>query len=543
MSESPWGPLDRLVALSDTLAGAWGARARACTTIGTERAILRLCGVNGVDRSGRPLAGEVAERYLAGHHDRLGAGILLPFAMAMLEYDMGAQDVALDAASGAIDLMLEEDLLRTPHQRARAEIEARRLVAAAFDRIDANRTARRELLDVLGESPQPWFGSTLSAPALDIGRGEALRLIDAGADLIRIAIPAGRELVASIGEAGSGLGSGADRAGPGAPLGPPRDRFSSGAHRFPGDDAPAGSQRGLAELRRIVDEAGAERRRYVRLATIGPALSAPEQAVVAAFERVDVVDVDPIVEIVGEGVDPDRALADHAFAHRLLRRAGATVLIGAGPLVVAPDLARGRPSEPATRAGSALALQLLSAALARADGLSDEQIVVGAMPGWLLEERDPTIQAIAQVALRRALFPVNGLAFDEPPASTASEGWPFVFAAAVPGSEPTALVLRRAEPERVRQVGEATRAASRVGREVSSAFGARPLHGPALAHARAVVAAAQSLLERLSDEGWQAVLGAAVGPSDRYLLAHDTVAERSDDFDPLSLEQPTVRGA
>ena len=44
---------------------------------------------------------------------------------------------------------------------------------------------RRELLDVISESPQPWFGSTLIAPMLDVGQDEALRLIDAGADLIQ----------------------------------------------------------------------------------------------------------------------------------------------------------------------------------------------------------------------------------------------------------------------------------------------------------------------------------------------------------------------
>src|SRR6185295_134297 len=161
---------------------------------------------------------------------------------------------------------------------------------------------------------------------------------------------------------------------------------------------------------------------------------------------------------------------------RLLRRAGAQVLVGPGPLVVAPDLARGVPSDHGTRAGRALALQLLGVALAlqllgvalaRHQGLPAEQILVGALPAWIPDERDPTTQAIAQVALRRALFEGHALVFDEPAISAASEGWPFVFAAAVPGSEPTALVLRRAEPGRVRQVGEATRAAARVGREVA----------------------------------------------------------------------------
>ena len=37
-----WGPVDRLVGQAEALAGAWGARARASTSVGQERAILRL---------------------------------------------------------------------------------------------------------------------------------------------------------------------------------------------------------------------------------------------------------------------------------------------------------------------------------------------------------------------------------------------------------------------------------------------------------------------------------------------------------------------
>ena len=48
-----WGPLDRLVGEATALAGAWGARARGSTTIGQERAILRLFGVSGLDGNGQ----------------------------------------------------------------------------------------------------------------------------------------------------------------------------------------------------------------------------------------------------------------------------------------------------------------------------------------------------------------------------------------------------------------------------------------------------------------------------------------------------------
>ena len=532
MTENPWGRLDRLVYLAETLAGAWAGRAGTSTTIGRERAILRLCGVAGLDRAGRPLAAEVVDRYVGTRTDRLAGGVLLPFAMGVIEYDISPQDLALDVASGAVDLMLEADLLQNPERRAAAEREATTLAESAMDRIDANRTARTELLHLLGDSPQPWFGATLTAAELGPARAEALRLIDAGADLIRVRVPAGKELSAQPGidqsEANVVTAVG--------------DRFRRGVvsrFRPEVEGVPPGSQRGLAELRHTADEAAADRRRYVRLATLGPALGAPEQAVVAAFERIDLVELDPIAEIVNDGIDPDRALADDAFALRLLRRAGCQVLIGPGPLVVAPDLARGIPSEPATRAGRALALQLVSVALARHHGLGPEQVVVGAMPGWLIEERHPTVQAIAQVALRRALFPGHGLVFEEPVISSASEGWPFIFAAAVPGTEPTALVLRQPEPERVRQVGDATRAAARVGRESQLALGPRVLHGPALDHARAAVDAARQLLERLGDEGWRSVLGVPIeAAAGRSQLGWDTVVDRTDEFDPFAFIQP-----
>ena len=115
-------------------------------------------------------------------------------------------------------------------------------------------------------------------------------------------------------------------------------------------------------------------------------LAAPDHAVVAAFERIDMVVADPIREVISGRVDPDRALADHVFAYRLLCRAGARVLVPAGPLLVAPDLERGLPSDPATRAGRALAMQLLAVALAQREGLSPGSIVVGAFPDWLVGE-------------------------------------------------------------------------------------------------------------------------------------------------------------
>ncbi len=519
---APLGPLDRLAERAETLAGAWAARARASTTVGRERALLRLCGVGGLDAAGRPLAWSVVDRYLAGRRGRLGSGLLLPFAMALVEYDLQPQRLALDVASGAVDLGMEAELLRESDRRAVAEEEARRLAAAAIDRIDANRTARRELLDVLGDPQRPWIGMTLADPDIHAALTAARRALDAGVDLVQVAVPIGRELADRLRDAGLE-----------APVWRPRDGEGASAEA---DHAPTGSQRALTALRRHLDEIAAQRRNYVRLAAIPPPLGGPELAVVAAFERVDVADADVMTEIVGGRVAPERALADHAFAHSLLARAGVIVSLSAGPLVVAPDLASGVPSDPATRAGRALALQALSVAIARGNGLSADQLIIGAMPSWLVGESQPAARAAAEVAIRRTLFAGMPLTFEEPPGDmrrSATETWSAIVAAIAPSAPTGGLILLRASPDSDRAAARA-RLTSRVTAELEGSLTRPDLSGVALDHARSTVTAAVATLERLADHGWRSVLGDSPDGHDQVRLGADSVAERTETFDPFA---------
>lgn len=524
MTAEQLGPLDRLVQRAETLAGAWAARARGSTTVGRERALLRLFGVGGLDSAGRPLAWAVVDRYLAGGRGRLGGGIVLPFAMGLVEYDLLPQRLALDVASGAVDLGLESDLLRESDRRSVAEQEARRLAATAIERIDANRTARRELRDVLGDPPPPWIGTTIADPEVEAGIREARHALEAGADLVRVEVPIGRELSDRLRDAGLE-----------APVWRPRD--IDGRPESDPDRAPTGSQRALQALRQQLDEIAAQRRNYARLATVAPALGAPESAVVAAFERVDIAESDPMAEIVAGRVAPDRALADHAFAHSLLARAGVVVALSAGPLIVAPDLARGLPSDPATRAGRALALQLLSVVVARGNGVPADQLVVGAIPPWLGGEPLPAARAAAEVALRRALYPDLGLTFEESAGETrtaASHAWPAIVAAVAPAGPATALILRRPS-KTVAAAIDTTRLAAQVTAELATAQSPVTLTGVALEHARATATAALAMLDVLADEGWHSILGNPQGGPERARMGADAVAERTEPFDPFAM--------
>ncbi len=522
------GPLDQLTERAATLAGAWAGRARASTTVGRERALLRMLGVSGLDAAGRPLAWSVVDRYLGGGPGRLGGGLVLPFCMALAEYDLDPQRLALDIASGAVDLGMEAALLREPDRRAIAEEEARRLMAAAIERIDANRTARAELIDVLGEPRRPWIGAAIDEPDRAGALYEARIAVEAGADFLQIEVPIGRELSERL-----------RRAGRDAPIWQPRP----GGPALDADDldqAPSGSQRALAGLRRDLDEAAAQRRGYVRLGIVPPALGIPESAVVAGFERIDVAVSDPLAEIVDGHVAPDRALADHAFGQAILARAGALVAIGPGSLVVGPDLTRGIPSNPASRAGRALALQLLAVAVARGNGLADDQILVGGLTAWVSGEPDPVGLAMAEIALRRALLPSIDLILEEPRPDdrTAGELWPALVAAVLPAGA-TAAILRRAPSERDLR---STRVAAQVSAERAAATEPATLSGAARDHARATAEAALRVLDRLADDGWRTIVGDGPGEGVANLrLGADAVAERSDPFDPLGGELSGVR--
>jgi hypothetical protein len=237
-------------------------------------------------------------------------------------------------------------------------------------------------------------------------------------------------------------------------------------------------------------------------------------------------------------VAPDRALADHAFGQAILARAGVLVAIGAGPLVVGPDLARGIPSSPASRAGRALALQLLAVAIARGNGLTDDQILVGGVTSWLVGETDPVVCAAAEIALRRALLPGIGLIFEEPIADgpAAAELWPALIAALQPGGSTTAVIRRGPSAGTLRS----TRVASTVAARIAATAGTPALAGAALEHARETAESALRALDRLADDGWRSIIGDGPNGDGGNRLGADAVAERSDPFDPLAVDLSRV---
>jgi hypothetical protein len=241
-------------------------------------------------------------------------------------------------------------------------------------------------------------------------------------------------------------------------------------------------------------------------------------------------------EIVAGRVDPDRAIADHVFAHRLLARAGTQVLVPAGPLIVAGDLARGVPSDPATRAGRALALQLLAVALARRDGLGTDAVVVGAFPDWLIEESGAPARVAAEIALRRSLLPGHPLAFVEPAVRPdLAMLWHAIVGALLADAGDALAVVRR--PGATPTEAAYTQATTGVAAGLRASRAVPELRGIALDHATRAVEAATATLRALEDAGWSSLVDAPLAFAAGHLGA-DAVAERTEAFDPLAVALP-----
>lgn len=549
MSRTALG-LDRLATLADEVAADWAALGRARTTAGCERAVLRLFGVDGLDLAGQPLAWSVVERYGGRSPERLADGIALPFAIALLEYDVDPQQLALDVADGVVDLAFEGRLLVEGDRRATAEAEARRLLATAAERIDANRTARTELRSVLGDADRPWLGVPLAVATALEARQVGRAIARAGADVVLVETPSGRELVERLSVAGLEVVRWA----------PPDPATSGlgGADWGPGhadtEPAPPGSQRGLAALRRALDEAAAERGAYVRIATSAPALGAPEQAVVAVLERIDLVVADPVREIVEEAVDPLRAITDHVFAERLVRRSGAQLVVGPGPLLIGPDLATGRPSDAAVRLGRAFALLAVSVALTRRTGFAPADVIVDVLPAWLAEEAEPLRLMLAAVVVGRALFPEHPLALRQAAGTElfSSAGWPALVAGLLPAAAPVGLVVGRdVDDEAVRRATIGLRTAAGLAAALPR-LAPSALRDPEATIIERAVEAGAAYLSDLRALGPSAIQEAAVpvggGDGRRPVggsgvvvagrpagFGSDGVAERREAFDPISL--------
>ena len=143
------------------------------------------------DRPRGPAArGRGRDRYVSGRRDRLASGVALPFAMALHEYDVAPQQLALTSPEGRWTSRWRGSC---SSRRNGADAERPDPAARGGDRADrCQLTARGELMGLLGAQQPPWTAPRSWNRAHSTPRPRRPSWF-AGADLVRVEVPVGRD--------------------------------------------------------------------------------------------------------------------------------------------------------------------------------------------------------------------------------------------------------------------------------------------------------------------------------------------------------------
>lgn len=341
------------------------------TTTSTERAIVRLLGVDGVDDMDRPLPNVLIDNIKEGKG--LERGISYWLGNAMVQTGLSPQQIAERVSRK------ELDLLRLPaarEEKIRETIYA--LAEEAVEKIVRNRKKREELISILGEGTEPYLYVIVATGNIYEDVKQAKSAAHQGADIIAVIRTTGQSLLDYV------------------PYGPTTEGFG-GTYA---------TQENFRIMRQALDEAGQEVGRYIRLCNYCSGLCMPEIAAMGAMERLDMMLNDALYGILFRDINMQRTLVDQFFSRVINGFAGIIINTGEDNYLTTADAVE--------EAHTVLASQFINEQLALKAGLEEEQIGLGHA-----FEMDPDIEngfllELAQAQMAREIFPNSPLKYMPP---------------------------------------------------------------------------------------------------------------------------------
>jgi beta-lysine 5,6-aminomutase alpha subunit len=338
------------------------------TTVSTERTVLRLLGVDGIDANEVPVPNRAVDALReAGKLDR-GAAVWLGSALA--SGDAGPAEAARRLSSPAEARALPE------HPRWREALSP--LVEATLSRIQANRADRARRLAAHPADELPLLYAIVATGNIyeDIVQAEAAAR--AGAQCVAVIRSTAQSLLDHV----------------------PYGATTSG---FGGTFA---TQENFRLMRAALDRLEPEIGRYVRLVNYCSGLCMSEIAAMGALERLDMMLNDALYGIIFRDINPFRTLIDQNFSRRINAAAGVVINTGEDNYLTTADAVEQAPA--------VLASQFINERLALDAGLERWQIGLGHA-----FEIDPTLEdgllyEIAQAQAAREIFPDSPLKYMPP---------------------------------------------------------------------------------------------------------------------------------
>lgn len=341
------------------------------TTVSTERTILRLLGVDGVDDVETPLPNVVVEEIQQA--GGLPRGVAYWMGNAMIQTDLEPQEIAEKIAAGELDITKLDTV--SPEE---AEAKIMPLVKRALKKIKEQSNKRLEYLDRLGEGREPYLYVIVATGNIYEDVVQAQAAARQGADIIAVIRSTAQSLIDHV------------------PYGPTTEGFGG----------TWATQENFRIMRKALDEVGEEVHRYIRLCNYSSGLCMPEIAAMGAIERLDVMLNDAIYGILFRDINMQRTIVDQFMSRVIIGYCGIIFNSGEDNYLTTDDAFEA--------AHTVTASQFINEQFAVLANIKEEQMGLGHA-----FEMDPDIEngflyELAQAIMAREIFPNARLKYMPP---------------------------------------------------------------------------------------------------------------------------------
>lgn len=341
------------------------------STVAIERTVLRLMGIDGATKDGKPLPNVVVDHLLK--HSGLNRGAAVWVANAMLTKNLSAQQVADEVAQRK--LRLTELPLASPDKLLKA---MQPLTKQTLKRIKENRQLREKRFAEYGPRRVPAIYVIVATGNIYEDVVQARAAAREGADIIAVIRSTAQSLLDYVPYGATTVGFGGTFA----------------------------TQENFRIMRAALDEVSAEEKRYISLTNYASGLCMPEIAALGALERLDLMLNDAMYGILFRDINPKRTLLDQYFARMINAYAGIEIQTGEDNYLTTSDAI--------DKAYTVTASQLINESFALLSGIKPEKMGLGHA-----HEIDPDVEnsfsyELAHALLTKTLFPNSPVKYMPP---------------------------------------------------------------------------------------------------------------------------------
>ncbi len=341
------------------------------TTVSVERSVLRLLGIEGVDKFQVPLVNVCVDHIKTTAN--LAKGVCHYISYAMNEYQLTPVEIVNEISEEKLILAKYQDLPMSPYLELLMPYFKKTLT-----RIDHMRDIRDQEMIASKDKKTPYKYVIVATGNIYEDIKQAISAAKKGADIIAVIRSTGQSLLDYV----------------------PHGATTEG---FGGTYA---TQENFKLMRAALDEVSKEDNRYIRLVNYASGLCMPEIAAIGAIERLDMMLNDSLYGIIFRDINMKRTFIDQYFSRVLSAYAKITINTGEDNYLTTSDAF--------DHAHTVIASQMINEQFAKLAYMDESLMGLGHAYEISPEIENSFLYEIAQAELSRALFPNAPLKYMPP---------------------------------------------------------------------------------------------------------------------------------